>query len=49
MMNLAELGPGSSVRPMKLEVVGSVMAKVGSGPHVSGGQTQIRMVNVEWE
>lgn len=49
MTDLAELGPGSSVRPVKLEVVESVTAKVGSGPHVSGGQTQIRMVNVQLE
>lgn len=49
MTNLADLGPGSSVRPVKLEVVESVTAKVGSKPHVSGDQTQIRMVNVELE
>jgi len=49
MKNLAELDPGSSVRPVKREAVESVTAKVGSGPHVSGGQTQIRMVNGELE
>jgi len=49
MRDLAELDPGLSVRPVKLEVVESVTAKVGSGPHVSGGQTRIRMVNGELE